>query len=144
MTDQYAEIRQLAAQVARGSTNPWRSRSTSTAPLPKDERRRLGDLGFLGIAHPEKYGGSGAPLEEALVVIEEIAKVCRPAAFQVFEANTGPAQVITHLASEEQRERWLPDIISGEKTMAVGISEPTRARPPPTCAPPPRRSAASS
>ena len=125
MTDTYAEIRQLAAQVAREVYEPMaESLDVNRTPLPKEERRRLGDLGFLGIAHPEKYGGSGAPLEEALVVIEELGKVCRPAAFQVFEANTGPAQVITHLGSEEQRERWLPDIISGEKTMAVGISEP--------------------
>ncbi|WP_199286797.1 acyl-CoA dehydrogenase family protein [Nocardioides houyundeii] len=125
MTDPYAEIRQLAAQVAREVYEPMaESLDVNRTPIPKEERRRLGDLGFLGIAHPEKYGGSGAPLEEALVVIEELGKVCRPAAFQVFEANTGPAQVITHLGSEEQRERWLPDIISGERTMAVGISEP--------------------
>jgi alkylation response protein AidB-like acyl-CoA dehydrogenase len=125
VTAQYAEIRQLAAQVAREVYEPMaESLDVGRTPLPKEERRRLGDLGFLGIAHPEKYGGSGAPLEEALVVIEELGKVCRPAAFQVFEANTGPAQVITHLGTEEQRERWLPDIVSGEKTMAVGISEP--------------------
>src|SRR5690606_39907736 len=82
------------------------SLDVNRTPLPKQERLRLGDLGFLGIAHPEKYGGAGAPLEEALVVIEELAKVCRPAAFQVFESNTGPAQVITHLGTEEQRARW--------------------------------------
>src|SRR5690606_31949928 len=46
------------------------------------------------------------------------------AAFQIFEANTGPSQVINHLGTEEQRERWLPPIITGEKTMAVAISEP--------------------
>lgn len=57
-------------------------------------------------------------------MIEELAKVCRPAAFQVFESNTGPAQVVNHLGTEEQRERWLPAIVSGEKTMAVAISEP--------------------
>ncbi len=76
------------------------------------------------MAHEEKYGGAGAPFSHALAVIEEFAKICRPAAFQIFEANTGPAQVIAKVASEEQRQRWLPDIISGEKTMAVGISEP--------------------
>ena len=59
-----------------------------------------------------------------MAVIEEFAKVCRPAAFQIFEANTGPAQVIQNLGTEEQKERWLPDIIAGAKTMAVGISEP--------------------
>lgn len=125
MTDQYREIRQLAAQVAREVYEPMaESLDVNRTPISKQERRRLGDLGFLGIAHPEEYGGSGAPLEQALVVIEEFGKVCRPAAFQIFEANTGPAQVVNHLGSPEQKQRWLPDIISGERTMAVGISEP--------------------
>lgn len=125
MTDEYAEIRQLAAKVAREVYEPMaETLDVGRTPISKEERRRLGDLGFLGIAHPEEYGGSGAPLGQALAVIEEFGKVCRPAAFQVFEANTGPAQAITHLGTEDQKRRWLPNIISGEKTMAVAISEP--------------------
>lgn len=84
----------------------------------------MGDLGFLGIAHSEDFGGSGAPISEALAVIEEFAKVCRPAGFQIFEANTGPAQVINHLGTAEQKQRWLPAIIAGDQSMAVAISEP--------------------
>ena len=125
MTDEYAEIRQLAAKVAREVYEPMaETLDVGRTPISKEEWCRLGDLGFLGIAHPEEYGGSGAPLGQALAVIEEFGKVCRPAAFQVFEANTGPAQAITHLGTEDQKRRWLPNIISGEKTMAVAISEP--------------------
>lgn len=125
MADEFAEIRQLAAQVAREVYEPIaESLDVGRTPISREERLRLGELGFLGIAHPEEYGGSGAPLAQALVVVEELGKVCRPAAFQVFEANTGPAQVITHLGTDKQRRRWLPAIISGERTMAVAISEP--------------------
>lgn len=120
-----AEIRSLAAQVAREVYAPMAEElDVNRTPIPLEERLRLGELGFLGIAHPEEYGGSGAPLSHALAVVEELGKVCRPAAFQVFEANTGPAQVITHLGTEQQKRAWLPDIISGRKTMAVAISEP--------------------
>lgn len=123
--DAYREIRELARTVARERYAPkaaaW---DAARARFPKQERAYLGELGFLGIALPEKYGGSGSPLIEALVVIEELAKECRPAAFQVFEANTGPAQVVNLLGTEEQRERYLPSIIKGERTMAVAISEP--------------------
>lgn len=120
-----AEIRALAARVAGDLYAPMADElDASRTPLPLAERRRLGDLGFLGIALPTAYGGSGAPLAQAMAVIEEFGKVCRPAAFQVFEANTGPSQVINHLGTEEQRRRWLPDIVTGAKTMAVAISEP--------------------
>jgi alkylation response protein AidB-like acyl-CoA dehydrogenase len=92
--------------------------------FPREERQYLGSLGLLGICLPERFGGSGAPLLDALVVVEELAKECRPAAFQVFEANTGPARVLSLLGSEALQARFLPRIITGEATMAVAISEP--------------------
>ncbi|MET7392852.1 acyl-CoA dehydrogenase family protein [Dactylosporangium sp. NPDC005572] len=117
-------VRAVAAAVARERYAPkaaeWDAARTA---VPVDERRYLGSLGFLGIALPERYGGAGAPLRDALVVVEELAKECRPAAFQVFEANTGPAQVVNLLGTDEQRERFLPGIIRGDNTMAVAISE---------------------
>lgn len=123
--DDYVDVRAMAARVAREVYGPIAEQlDVGRTPITKEQRLQLGELGLLGIAHPEEFGGSGAPLAQALAVIEEFGKVCRPAAFQIFEANTGPAQVINHLGTPEQRERWLPDIISGERTMAVGISEP--------------------
>ena len=123
-----SELRELAAmarQVARERYAP-RAEAWDTArePFPHDERRYLGSLGLLGICLPERFGGGGAPLLHALVVIEELAKECRPAAFQVFEANTGPARVLALLGTEEQQSRFLPGIIAGEATMALAISEP--------------------
>ncbi|BCB83893.1 acyl-CoA dehydrogenase family protein [Phytohabitans suffuscus] len=119
------EIQDAARQLARERYAPnaelWDRERTR---FPLEERRYLGSLGLLGISHRELYGGSARPVIDALVVIEELAKECRPAAFQVFEANTGPAQVVNHLGTEEQRKRFLPPIISGETTMAVAISEP--------------------
>ena len=119
------EVRAVAAAVAKERYAPkaaeWDADRTA---VPIEERRYLGSLGFLGIALPERFGGAGAPLLDALVVVEELAKECRPAAFQVFEANTGPAQVVNLLGTEEQRARYLPPIIKGDSTMAVAISEP--------------------
>jgi alkylation response protein AidB-like acyl-CoA dehydrogenase len=119
------DVRSLAAGVARDRYGPlaagW---DAGRVHFPREEREYLGSLGFLGISLPERYGGAGAPLTYALVVIEELAKQCRPAAFQVFEANTGPAQVLNQFGTDEQRERFLPAIVRGEATMAVAISEP--------------------
>jgi len=125
IVEEHAEIRDLAAQVAKEIYEPIAEQLDVTrTPISVEQRKQLGELGFLGIALPEEFGGSDAPLSQALTVIEEFAKVCRPAAFQIFESNTGPAQVINHIGTQEQRERILPQIVSGEKTMAVAISEP--------------------
>ena len=119
------ELRREAARVAadlyEAPAQEWdRERMT----FPNEERRRLGELGYLGIALPELYGGAGAPVMDALIVLEEFAKVCRPAAFQVFESNTGPAQVVAQLGTEAQKVEYLPAVIKGEASMAVAISEP--------------------
>ncbi|MGK2318281.1 acyl-CoA dehydrogenase family protein [Gordonia rhizosphera] len=123
--DDLTAIRDLAAQVAEERYAPLAAQwDADRTPVPLAERQFLGSLGFLGIALPERFGGSAAPLSHALTVIEQFAYHCRPAAFQIFEANTGPAQVVARLGTEEQKERFLPGIIAGDITMAVAISEP--------------------
>jgi butyryl-CoA dehydrogenase len=123
--DTQRALQEVAAKVAAERYGPLAEEwDRDRTPFPHEERRYLGELGFLGIALPERYGGAGAPLQHALCVIEELAKQCRPAAFQAFESNTGPAQVVARLGSEQQREQFLPQIVTGEATMAVAISEP--------------------
>jgi butyryl-CoA dehydrogenase len=123
--DHSRQLAAVAADIARNRYAPvaarWDAESTA---FPHEERRFLGSLGLLGICLPERFGGSDAPLADALTVIEELAKECRPAAFQVFEANTGPARVLSLLGAPELQERFLPDVISGEKSIALAISEP--------------------
>jgi alkylation response protein AidB-like acyl-CoA dehydrogenase len=125
LTAEQQQLRELAAQVAREVYAPKAAEwDRGRTPLPHDEVRRLAELGFLGIVHDEKYGGSGSSLIDALIVLEELAKECRPAAFQVFEANTGPNRVIEFFGTEEQRQEILPKVVNGEATVAVAISEP--------------------
>ena len=125
LTDEQRQMRDTAARIARERYRPlaaaWDAERT---PFPRQERLMLGELGLLGICLPERFGGTELPLLDALLVIEELAMECRPAAFQVFEANTGPAAVVNHLGNEEQRARLLPGVISGELSIAVAISEP--------------------
>lgn len=125
LTEEQEALRETAARVAEDVYAPlaaeWDQNFTF---IPLEERKRLADLGFLGISLPQGYGGGGADLLDALIVIEEIAKANQIAAFQVFESNTGPARVIDLFGSDEQKQRLLPPIIDGEKTMAVAISEP--------------------
>jgi len=92
--------------------------------FPDEERVKLGDLGFLGLTLPERYGGGAAPLLSALLVIEEVAKRNQIAAFHIFEATTGPIRVIDVLGTEEQKERFIPPVVAGTATMAISISEP--------------------
>lgn len=124
LTDEQLQLREMAAKLAADRYAPraqeWDAARES---LPGDERRRLGELGLLGMALPEEYGGGGRPLLDALLVIEELAKGSMAAAWPVFEGTTGPARVVELFGTEEQKRRLLPPVASGETTIAVAISE---------------------
>ena len=125
LTPEQVSLRELAAEVAREVYAPKAAEwDRDRTPLPDDEVQRLAKLGFLGMVLPEEYGGHGGTLLDALIVQEELAKECRPAAFQVFETNVGPCRVIEFFGTEQQKKDVLPKTVSGEITMAIGISEP--------------------
>jgi alkylation response protein AidB-like acyl-CoA dehydrogenase len=124
LTDEQHALKELAAQVAAERFAPYaRDWDRNRTPMPVEERRRLASTGLVGLALPEEYGGSGRPLKDALIVIEEIAKVAPLAAWCVFEAATGPARVVQLFGSDEQRARFLTPVCQGDKVIAISISE---------------------
>jgi butyryl-CoA dehydrogenase len=92
-------------------------------PPSRELLREFAGLGFLGINVAEHYGGLGLGNLEALIVIEELAKVSSAVAFPVFESCVGPARAIEHFGSAALRERVLPAVCRGEKIVAVSMSE---------------------
>jgi butyryl-CoA dehydrogenase len=125
LTDEQRELRRLAARLAQEQYAPLaRQWEEARCALPEKERLRLAELGLIGLTLPEEYGGGGRPLLDALLVIEELAKVSMAAAWPVFEATTGPARVIDLFGNSEQRARLLPPVVAGHTTIAVSISEP--------------------
>jgi alkylation response protein AidB-like acyl-CoA dehydrogenase len=85
--------------------------------------REAGELGFLGVNLPERYGGGGAGLYELSLVLEELAAAgCGLLMMLVSPAISGT--IIARYGTQEQQERWLPGLASGSFVMAFGITEP--------------------
>jgi len=125
LNEQQREFQQTARQFARAVlVDVAKECERTNAPVPDDVRRQMGDLGFLGINIPEKYGGLGAGKVDALIVLEELAKVSPAAAFPVFEANCGPAQTLLYHGPEKMKAQVLPRVCSGEMMVSVAMSEP--------------------
>ena len=93
------------------------------APGP-DVMRRFAELGLLGVNLPAEYGGGGMSHFEAVLVLEEIAKISIGVAFPIFESCFGPTLAIAHFAPEEMRRQVIPKVCSGEWVVAVSMSEP--------------------
>lgn len=94
---------------------------TNAYPWPVVEA--LADAGFMGMTVPHEYGGGGRPLIDALLVVEEIARVCGTVARIVVDANTAVPKAITAYGTEEQRRKHLPGIVAGDKPV-IAITEP--------------------
>lgn len=88
-------------------------------------RKRFGELGYLGVNLSAKYGGSGGSHLDAVIVLEELAKISIAVAFPVFESCFGPSLAIAHFGSETLKDWLLPDICSGNLILAVSMSEPS-------------------
>jgi butyryl-CoA dehydrogenase len=82
------------------------------------------DMGLLGITLPEKYGGAGLTTFDAVLAIEELARVSPIAALPVFETSVGPVRVVDLFGTEEQKKRFIPPACTGEKLMSVAMTEP--------------------
>ncbi len=92
--------------------------------FPEESFKMMADMGLFGISIPEEHGGSGADFISCVLVMEELARGC------VATANTYGAHAILctenlyRNGNEEQRRRYLPDLISGKKVGALCITEP--------------------
>lgn len=108
-----AELPEVAAELERNNVPPSR-----------ELVKRYAGMGFLGINVPEDLGGLGLGNLEALVVLEEFAKVSSAVAFPIFESMVGPVRAIEHFASDTLKKRVVPQVCAGEMVVAVAMSEP--------------------
>jgi alkylation response protein AidB-like acyl-CoA dehydrogenase len=91
---------------------------------PWEIAAKLSEQGFLGIALPEKDGGQGGTLMDAVIAIQEVALHCPKSADVVQAGNFGAIRTFAEYASEGQKEKYLPDLLAGKKILGLGMSEP--------------------
>jgi alkylation response protein AidB-like acyl-CoA dehydrogenase len=92
--------------------------------FPVELVRGLAELGVLGIPIPERYGGAGLDTLSYALAIEELARVDSSVAITVAAHTSLGTMPILLYGTEEQRERWLPDLASGRRLAAFGLTEP--------------------
>lgn len=85
---------------------------------------KMAELGFMGLTIPEKYSGAGLDLISAAIVIEEVAKECGGTALTLAAHNGLCSRHILDFGSEAQRQKYLPDLATGKKLAAWGLTEP--------------------
>ena len=96
----------------------------TAAPASHDLIKRYAEMGFLGVNLPSELGGLGLSHLDAVLVLEEFAKISPAVAFPIFESCFGPTLAIAHFAPDELKQRIVPKVCAGEMIVAVSMSEP--------------------
>ena len=117
-------IRDTIRQFAEEKIRPVIMENDETQKFPVNIFKELGSLGFLGVLIPEKYGGAGLGYLEFALIIEELAKVDPSVALSVAAHNGLCTNHIYTFGNEDQRKKYLPDLTSGNKIGAWGLTEP--------------------
>jgi butyryl-CoA dehydrogenase len=116
-------IRQMARDFANSRLAPIAAEIDRTAEFPEATVKEMGQLGFLGLTTPEKYGGVGADLTSYALVVEEISRVCGSHGLTVAAHNSLGCWPIATLGTEEQKSTYLPPAAAGETLLSFGLTE---------------------
>ena len=123
-TDEHEQLRESITNFALKELAPHAEEWEETT-FPDSVFRRMGELGFLGLDKPEKYGGQGGDYFSAMVLAEAIANAnCGGLAMGIAVQTDMAMPPILAFGTEEQKQQWAVPAIKGEKILCLGITEP--------------------
>ncbi|CAA9324421.1 MAG: Acyl-CoA dehydrogenase, short-chain specific [uncultured Nocardioidaceae bacterium] len=122
-TEESADLLRLTRDLVTKELAPGVAEAESSETFPREVFRTLGRAGLLSLTYPEEYGGGSQPYEVYLQVLEEIASVWASVAVGVSVHGLSCYALLAE-GSEEQRQRWLPEMLGGELLGAYALSEP--------------------
>jgi alkylation response protein AidB-like acyl-CoA dehydrogenase len=122
LTEQQNEIRKLTRTIAEEQVLPVRAALDEKEEFPWEIMKILADAGLFGVYIPEEYGGLGGGLLDLCLVVEELSRVCSGVAVSYAASGLGTFTLLEY-GTDEQRQKFLPDIASGRKLAAFGLTE---------------------
>ncbi len=124
LSPEHELIRRTVREFAEGEVAPVAEELDRTKSFPYEIVAKLGKLGMMGIPFPQEYGGGGGDTLAYALAVEELARVDSSVAITLCAHTSLGTQPIYLFGTEEQRREWLPQLCSGAKLGAFGLTEP--------------------
>jgi butyryl-CoA dehydrogenase len=124
LSDEQQMIQAMAREFAEEHIKPIASEIDRDARFPHETVKRMGELGLMGIAVPESWGGSGADGVSYVVALEEVAKACASHAVVMSVNNSLYCDPVLKYGTDEQRARFLKPVASGHALGCFALTEP--------------------
>ena len=124
LTDEQRLLQRTVREFAREEIAPVAEELDREKRFPYEIVAQMGELGLMGIPFPEQYGGGGADTTSYVLAVEELARVDSSVCITM-AAHTSLGTMPIHLwGTSEQKEEWLPELCSGRRLAAFGLTEP--------------------
>ena len=122
-TDEAVALMELVEDLCAKELAPRAAEYEAAERFPREVFKTLGQAGLLGLPYDEEYGGGGQPYEVYLQVVEELARNWLTVGLGV-SVHSLSCFALAEYGSDEQKKKWLPDMLGGEKLGAYCLSEP--------------------
>jgi isovaleryl-CoA dehydrogenase len=123
-TEEEKQLKELCADFAKNELAPLAEKHDTEETFNMEAFKKMGELGVLGITADPEYGGAGMGAVAATIVMEEFGKACASSTLSYLAHSILCVNNIQNNASEEQKAKYLPKLITGEHIGCMGMSEP--------------------
>lgn len=123
LSERELEVKKLAREFAENEIAPVIMEFDESQEFPMDIAKKLGEMGFLGVIFPEEYGGANFSPLEYCIIIEEISRIDPSMGLTIAAHNGLCTNHIYTFANENLKKKYLPDLTSGKKLGAWGLTE---------------------
>ena len=123
LSPEQEQLRKTVEAFAREVVAPVAAHHDATKTFPYDVVKQMGEMGLFGLPFPEEYGGMGGDYFALCLAIEELARVDQSVAITLEAGCSLGAMPVFRFGTEEQKQRWLPRLCSGQALGAFGLTE---------------------
>lgn len=123
LSESNLEIQKLARDFAQNRIAPVVMKYDETSEFPWEIAKELGEMGFMGIMFPEEYEGSNLSILDYAIIVEEISRADSSVGLTVASHNGLCTNHIYTFSNEELKKKYIPDLASGRKLGAWGLTE---------------------
>jgi short-chain 2-methylacyl-CoA dehydrogenase len=117
-------VRSTVREFAEQRVAPVAAELDRESRFPYELVAELGDLGLMGMTIPDEYGGAGTDTLSYAIAVEELTRIDSSVAITVAAHHSLGTLPIFYFGNEEQKRQWLPDLASGKRLAAFGLTEP--------------------
>jgi short-chain 2-methylacyl-CoA dehydrogenase len=121
---EYEDLRDTVADFARTVVAPVSAKHDEEHSFPYEVVAKMAEMGLFGLPFPEEYGGMGGDYFALSLALEELGKVDQSVAITLEAAVGLGAMPIFRFGTEEQKQKWLPDLVAGRALAGFGLTEP--------------------